>query len=72
MPIDNDYIMKTFYVGLPPINEIRMKCGMSWTDLALKMGVNHSTLWRWAGGASIPLEQRIKLKEIMGLYGRGK
>ena len=69
MEIDNEYIQKMYYTSLPSVNEIRMKCGFTWTELAMKVGVTHMTLWRWNGGASIPLERRIKLKEILGMYG---
>ena len=67
---DNDYIMKRFYVGLPPVWEIKDACGFTWKDLALKMNVTEMTLWRWNGGAEIPLEKRVKLREILDLYRR--
>jgi len=68
---DNDYIMKRFYLGLPPVWEIKRACGFSWKDLAIKMNVSEMTLWRWnSHGTHIPLEQRVKLREILDLYGR--
>ncbi len=65
----DDYIFKKYYTQLPPIWQIRSSCGFSMKELAFKMGVTEMTLWRWNGGATISIEARIKLKEILDIFG---
>lgn len=63
---DDEYITKHFYSELPPINEIKMACGFTWKEFAIKMGVSEMTLWRWnSSEAHCPLHQRVKLREIL-------
>jgi len=64
--INDEYIMKHFYNELPPIWEIKLACGFTWKTFAMKMGVTEMSLWRWnSAQAHIPLEQRVKLREIL-------
>jgi len=67
----DDYIFKHYWLELPNIRDIKDACRFDWDEFALKMGCSVMTLWRWDQyGAHIPLEKRIKLKEIYQRYGR--
>lgn len=59
------------------IREFREAAGMTMTDLAGRMGVNVSTVYRWDIGEDIPSAARLPLlADALGcsidqLYGRG-
>jgi transcriptional regulator with XRE-family HTH domain len=49
------------------ITELRQKLGLSVTELAEKLNVAESTVYRWESGDTSPrLDQFFKLQEIFG------
>ena len=71
MARDDEYIFKKFYRELPPVSQICQACGFTFLGLAEKMGVSLRSVMYWNGGAHIPLEKRIKLKQVYDLYRKG-
>ena len=46
------------------INELRIRCGMSQTELAQKLNVTRSSVNAWEMGISVPSVQNLSLIHI--------